>query len=66
MKKNFWMLVISLALLTSCSQSEIVDVPESRVIGFDTYVERISRSVQNITTADQINYFNVLDRKSVV
>lgn len=59
MKKNFWMLVVSLAWLTSCSQSEIVDVPESRVIGFDTYVEKISRSVQNITTADQINYFNV-------
>lgn len=59
MKKHLWMLGMAVAALASCTESEVVDVPESRVIGFDPFVEKHTRAVQNISTVDQINYFNV-------
>lgn len=48
MKKNVWLLGVAVAALTSCTQSEVVDVPESRVIGFDTHVDKQTRATNDI------------------
>lgn len=70
MKKNFWMLGMALAALTSCTQSEVVEVPDARAIKFDTFVEKGSRAdaqaegtpVENLKdmTATSINRFWVI------
>ena len=44
MKKNLWMLGMAVAALTSCTQSEVVDIPENRVITFDTFLGKQSRT----------------------
>ena len=59
MKKSLWMLGAAVAALTSCTQNEVVDIAENRAIGFEPYVGKMTRAVQNINSADQINYFNV-------
>ena len=59
MKTKLWMLGAAVAALTSCTQSEVVEIPESQVIGFEPFVEKHTRAVQNISTVDQITYFNV-------
>ena len=43
MKKTLWMLGVAVAALTSCTESEVLDVPESRVIGFDSHVDKATR-----------------------
>lgn len=52
MKTKLWMLGMAVAALTSCTQSEVVEIPESRVIGFDTFVEKNSRAVVTETTGN--------------
>lgn len=59
MKKSFWMLGMAVAALASCTESEVVEIPEGRVIGFEPFVDKMTRAVQNITNVNQINYFNV-------
>lgn len=59
MKKSFWMLGMAVAALASCTESEVVEIPEGRVIGFEPFVDKMTRAVQNITTVNQITYFNV-------
>ena len=54
MKTKLWMLGVAVAALTSCTQSEVIDVPENKVIGFEPFVEKHTRAVQNISTVDQI------------
>ena len=44
MKKSLWMLGVAVAALTSCTQSEVLDVPESRTIGFDSFVGKQTRA----------------------
>lgn len=44
MKKTLWMLGVAVAALTSCTQSEVLDVPESRVIGFEPFVGKSTRA----------------------
>ena len=44
MKKTLWMLGAAVAALTSCTQSEVVEIPESRVIGFEPFVGKQSRT----------------------
>ena len=63
MKKNLWMLGMAVAALTSCTQSEVMDIPESRAISFGTFVDKASRvtdELVNDITAGTINQFNVL------
>ena len=59
MKTKLWMLGAAVAALTSCTQSEVIDVPENKVIGFEPFVEKHTRAVQNISNVNQITYFNV-------
>lgn len=48
MKKNLWLLGVAVAALTSCTQSEVLDVPESRTIQFDTFVGKSTRAAVQI------------------
>ena len=57
MKTKLWMLGAAVAALTSCTQSEVVEIPESRVIGFDTYVGKDARAVTTINTAGLTNFW---------
>ena len=74
MKKKFWMLGVALAALTSCTQSEVVDLPEAIPVDFKTYVGKNSRTeaqttaIQNVedskdvTTTSLTNFFVFADR----
>ena len=59
MKKNVWLLGVAVAALTSCTQSEVVDIPQSKLIGFETFVEKPTRSVMTDVKAENINSFYV-------
>lgn len=43
MKKKFLMLGMALMVLASCTQNEVLDVPESRMIQFDSFVDKNTR-----------------------
>ena len=68
MKTKLWMLGMAVAALTSCTQSEVVDIPECRLIKFDTHVDKASRVAYTIeqagakapTTKDNLYQFWVL------
>lgn len=57
MKTKLWMLGAAVAALTSCTQSEVVEIPENRVIGFDTYVGKDARAVTTINTDGLTNFW---------
>lgn len=46
MKKSLWMLGVALTALASCAETEVVDVPQTRAIGFT------NAFVNNTTRAD--------------
>lgn len=48
MKQNLFVMGLALAALSSCSQNEVLDMPESRTIQFDTYVGNPSRAASII------------------
>lgn len=55
MKKKFWMLGMAVMALASCTQNEVLDVPESRVIGFEPFVNKSTRAaiqIQQNQTSD--------------
>lgn len=58
MKTKLWMLGAAVAALTSCTQSEVVEIPESRVIGFDSFVGKNTRVVNELTN-DSLKEFHV-------
>ncbi|MBR2359154.1 MAG: fimbrillin family protein [Bacteroidaceae bacterium] len=64
MKKNLWMLGAAVAALTSCTESEVVDVPESRVISFQSYVDNGTRAVHQVNK-DNIRNFYVFGWRKV-
>ena len=66
MKKNLWMLGMAVAALTSCTQSEVVDIPENRVIGFDTFVDKQTRTVTASSPAAQIGSKNALSEAYIM
>lgn len=53
MKKTLWMLGVAVAALTSCTQSEVLDVPEGRTIGFEPFVGKSTRAAQMIQQAQR-------------
>lgn len=59
MRTKLWMLGVAVAALTSCTQSEVVEIPENRVIGFDTFVENDSRAVAADVNISTIRNFHV-------
>lgn len=52
MKTKLWMLGMAVAALTSCTQSEVVEMPESKVIGFNSFVNNQTRAVVDITKSN--------------
>ena len=59
MKTKLWMLGAAVAALTSCTQSEVVEIPESRVIGFDSHVDKGTRAVTPIASKNALSKFAV-------
>lgn len=59
MKKTLWMLGVAVAALTSCTQNEVLEIPESKLIGFETFVEKPTRSVMTDVKVENINSFYV-------
>ena len=59
MKKTLWMLGVAVAALTSCTQNEVLEVPESKLIAFDTHVDKSTRAVNNLLGNDNISKFYV-------
>lgn len=58
MKTKLWMLGMAVAALTSCTQSEVVEMPESRVIKFESHVDKSARAVNELS-ASTLNSFYV-------
>ena len=56
MKKNVWLLGMAVAALTSCTQSEVVDIPESRVIDFETFVDKPTRASDDVIDAESAKF----------
>lgn len=48
MKKSIYLLGMAVAALSSCSQSDVVEMPESRAIGFNTFVNNNTRKVEEV------------------
>lgn len=58
MKKTLWMLGAAVAALTSCTESEVLDVPESKMIGFESFVDKPTRATNDVKNST-INSFYV-------
>lgn len=59
MKKSFFVLGVAVAALTSCTNEEVVDMPQSRAIQFGTFVNHSTRSNVTETTEQTFNKFFV-------
>lgn len=59
MKKNVWLLGVAVAALTSCTQNEVLDVPESKKISFEAFVEKNTRAVNDIDAPSKLYDFKV-------
>ena len=59
MKKSFFVLGVAVAALASCTNEEVVDMPQSRAIQFGTFVNHSTRSGVTETTKDNFNKFFV-------
>lgn len=69
MKKKVWLLGVAVAAFTSCAESEVLDIPESRVIAFDSHVQKNTRAVTQIQqpglAANDLNKFWVMGHATV-
>lgn len=59
MKKGLWMLGLAAAAMTSCTQSEVLEVAENRAIGFESFVGKSTRAVNDLTDESNFNKFFV-------
>ena len=59
MKKSIYLLGMAVAALSSCSQSDVVEMPESRAIGFNTFVNNNTRAVNEVAKGDLTGTFYV-------
>lgn len=57
MKKGLLMLGAAAMMLASCTQNEVMEVSESRAIGFNTFVNNNTRAVTDITTATLTKFY---------
>ena len=58
MKNSLFLLgAAAIAALSSCSQSEVMEVAENRAIGFNTFVDNNTRAVKDITTASLSKFY---------
>ena len=66
MKKTLWMLGAAVAALTSCTQSEVVEIPEGRVIGFESFVNKETKAVSTIAATNELTHFYVFGANTAV
>lgn len=59
MKKSFFVLGVAVAALASCTNEEVVDMPQSRAIQFGTFVNHSTRSSVTETTEQNFQKFFV-------
>lgn len=59
MKKSIYLLGMAVAALSSCSQSDVVEMPENRAIGFSTFVNNNTRGVDEVEAGDLSGTFYV-------
>ncbi len=59
MKRSFFVLGVAVAALASCTNEEVVDMPQSRAIQFGTFVNHSTRSSVTETTQENLNKFFV-------
>lgn len=59
MKKSFFVLGVAVAALASCTNEEVVDIPQSRAIQFGTFVNHSTRSSVIETTETNFKKFFV-------
>lgn len=57
MKRSLFMLGVAVAALSSCSQSEILEVAEGRAIGFSSFVNNNTRAVNEVTEDNLSQYY---------
>ena len=57
MKTKFWMLGVAVAALTSCTNDEVVEVNESNAIKFESFVNKGTRAVTDVTTSDLTKFY---------
>lgn len=57
MKKNLILMGAAIAALSSCTQSEVLDVPESKAIRFSSFVDKPTRTVTEVTGTDLTNFY---------
>lgn len=51
MKKGLFVLGVAVAALASCTQNEVVDIPQNRAIGFNAFVNNQTKAVAEVETA---------------
>ena len=54
MKKSFFVLGVAVAALASCTNEEVVDMPQSRAIQFGTFVNHSTRSRNNGAESSEV------------
>ena len=57
MKKNLILMGAAIAALSSCTQSEVLDVPESKAIKFSSFVDKPTRTVTEVTSTSLTNFY---------
>lgn len=57
MKKNLILMGAAIAALSSCTQSEVLDVPESKAIRFSSFVDKPTRTVTEVTSLTNFYVF---------
>lgn len=62
MKKSIYLLGMAVAALSSCSQSDVVEMPDSRAIGFSSFVNNNVRDVQEEASGTLSGAFYVFTR----
>ena len=63
MRKNLWMLGMAVAALTSCTQSEVLDIAESKTINFDSFVGKQTRATNDVGQTENFDVFYVYAAK---
>ena len=57
MKKSMFLLGIAAAALASCTNEEVVEVAQNRVIGFSTFVNNGTRAVSEVTNDNLTSFY---------
>ena len=57
MKKSLFMLGAAIVALSSCTQDEVLNVNENRVISFESHVNKSTRAVTNTTNLEKFYVF---------